>query len=733
MQLSDYYNLGFSFTTLDGKKPTRHGWPTEPRLDLATLEAWSGNIGLRTGAASGVIVVDIDGDPGDLLLPETVEVRTGSGGRHLYYRADRPVRNRTRVGGRPVDIRGDGGQVVFPGSIHPDTGLAYEWVRDPLTYDIAEAPDWVYQAAPRERSNRYALAALEDECTRVRSAAPGCWNDTLNKAAYALGQFIPCGHLTEAQVRAALANASATRGHAGAEVEATIESGLKSGMQHPRELPVLSSDIILLPGVHTTDAGTHIEVSNSRFVEAVLRALPTGTLYRRDRLVGELLGEPGHRDWTPVETERMRIIIDTHLRLGMWRTGKDHEAHLLYDPCRRDPASLIRSAAAALVEPIRLIVQYPVYGPNMERVPAGYHAGIYYDEPSELADLSVVTDTEEIGHALHTLVEDFPFKSEADRQNFYGLLLTPIVAPAIAGNRPMHMIISPMERTGKSKLAEDVVGGIILGRTTPAMQLTDRDEERDKRILGLILKGETVIHMDNLPPHIDSGALSSILTASSYCGRLLGTNLLPNLNNYLVIIGSGNNVECSGEIIKRAVPIILQTRGPKPEERTDFAHPDLRGYVSGVRRHVLGCLLGMVENARPHLSSSVGRGYPRMGGFEDWARLIGTVMNCNGFGLWRTNESEWRRESNPVAADVEAFVAEWGVRYSTAEVGMQELLDVANRCNDTYITGHKNPLQVLGHRMRRLRDVPVGEWVVRRRHARNGQLYHLEPQKCEDV
>ena len=43
---------------------------------------------------------------------------TGSGGRQLFYRASRRVRNSAN-GELGVDVRGDGGFVVAPPSIHP--------------------------------------------------------------------------------------------------------------------------------------------------------------------------------------------------------------------------------------------------------------------------------------------------------------------------------------------------------------------------------------------------------------------------------------------------------------------------------------------------------------------------------------------------------------------------------------------------------------------------------------
>ncbi|MDH5263520.1 MAG: bifunctional DNA primase/polymerase [Betaproteobacteria bacterium] len=113
------------------------------RARPAEMEVWlhhmpKANIAVVTGAISGLVVVDVDpGHGGEASLagiereigpmPETVESRTGGGGRHLYY-AHPGGHVGNRAGLRPgIDLRGDGGCIVLPPSIHPG-GNAYTWV-----------------------------------------------------------------------------------------------------------------------------------------------------------------------------------------------------------------------------------------------------------------------------------------------------------------------------------------------------------------------------------------------------------------------------------------------------------------------------------------------------------------------------------------------------------------------------------------------------------------------------
>jgi hypothetical protein len=98
------------------------------------------NVGLVTGQISNLVVIDIDSAHGgerslaDLTarfgaLPPTLTVRTGGGGRHLYFSSPAdPVAVRSRVGVAPgIDVRAEGGMIVAPPSIHP-SGVRYEWI-----------------------------------------------------------------------------------------------------------------------------------------------------------------------------------------------------------------------------------------------------------------------------------------------------------------------------------------------------------------------------------------------------------------------------------------------------------------------------------------------------------------------------------------------------------------------------------------------------------------------------
>lgn len=147
-----------------GKHPrTEHGLKDgskEPRQLQQWFARWpDANLGILTGQASALVVLDVDGEDGKASLqalmashgplPKTLCVKTGrvssDGSRkgcHYYFHAPAgfTIRNSAALLGKGLDVRGEGGYVVVPPSLHP-SGLLYEW----LTPDriLAALPEWL--------------------------------------------------------------------------------------------------------------------------------------------------------------------------------------------------------------------------------------------------------------------------------------------------------------------------------------------------------------------------------------------------------------------------------------------------------------------------------------------------------------------------------------------------------------------------------------------------------------
>lgn len=236
---------------------TTHGLK-DATTDEAKIRDWwtrepAANIGYATG--NGVTVVDIDeiGAWTDLLEdarapdPDTSRVET-SRGYQLFFRTTTPIRNSAGKLSAGVDIRGDGGYVVLPPSVHP-SGHVYRWDRNG---DPSEIPEWLHERitrppkpATRVRTHDlppgddtpYGRAALEAETAIVAGAIEGTRNDRLNTAALKLGSLVAGGDLNEHEVRNALLDAALAVGLSETEATATINSGMSAGMARPRTAP----------------------------------------------------------------------------------------------------------------------------------------------------------------------------------------------------------------------------------------------------------------------------------------------------------------------------------------------------------------------------------------------------------------------------------------------------------------------------------------------------------------
>lgn len=256
----EYAARGWAVFPCHGKVPlVEHGCKSAT-TDASTIRQWwrkwpDANVAIATGTASGLYVIDEDDGGaetiGALALPVSLSVTTGSGGKHYYYRRPDGEKwgNSASKLGPGVDTRGDGGYVLAPPSIHPETQRPYTWDDVGDLTEILDLPANVREAltpkprqpapmpAPRRESygsSRYGLSALSRECERVSYAQQGERNHTLNSAAFSVGQLVATGELLEHEARAELAAAAASAGLEDAEARKTLDSGLRAGMANPR-------------------------------------------------------------------------------------------------------------------------------------------------------------------------------------------------------------------------------------------------------------------------------------------------------------------------------------------------------------------------------------------------------------------------------------------------------------------------------------------------------------------
>lgn len=226
---------------------------TDPDVIIRWWQAWpDANVGVQTG--THIDVCDVDTRDGlNMVLAITKDqplgpvVATGAGGWHLWYTATGHGNRVNLLNG--VDWRGRRGYAVAPPSLHP-SGHRYLWLRPPHT-PLTSAPldlsallnppqPSISDNAPVRHPSAYIAAAIDAEVTRVLAAPrpsvgargqrnPGARNNTLNVAAFNLGQLVGAGLIDQHTVKYHLLVAARQSGLNHHESVATIRSGLSAG------------------------------------------------------------------------------------------------------------------------------------------------------------------------------------------------------------------------------------------------------------------------------------------------------------------------------------------------------------------------------------------------------------------------------------------------------------------------------------------------------------------------
>lgn len=172
-----------------GKLPKITDWPNQASCDPDQLRAWRArwpkcNFGLVTGLKSRVWILDVDGKQGfDSLaeieraigpLPKTWMSQSGSGeGRHYWWAlpSGLTIRNSQGTLAQAIDVRGENGQILIPGSRHKSGGF-YAWEPGcaPSETELIEAPEALVELALE--ANKATRRTSEPKPKRARSKPP---------------------------------------------------------------------------------------------------------------------------------------------------------------------------------------------------------------------------------------------------------------------------------------------------------------------------------------------------------------------------------------------------------------------------------------------------------------------------------------------------------------------------------------------------------------------------------
>ncbi len=195
-----------------GKHPRISGWQTSATKDPEQIAAWAASFGvcnwaMPTGPASGVDVLDVDPRNGgqdsldgvedtDGKLPETPIDLTGGGGLHVLFAhpAGHYVTSRSNALGPGLDVKGDGGYIVIPPSVHA-SGRPYAWnlSAHPDELTLAPWPETLLRrvnGTPTKPESPATITSSSPMLSRPKDAARNdtLWNYAVRWACLGLGE-----------------------------------------------------------------------------------------------------------------------------------------------------------------------------------------------------------------------------------------------------------------------------------------------------------------------------------------------------------------------------------------------------------------------------------------------------------------------------------------------------------------------------------------------------------------
>ena len=424
-------------------------------------------------------------------------------------------------------------------------------------------------------------------------------------------------------------------------------------------------------------------------------------------------------------------------RLGRWiRRTSEKNRDRLQDV--HPPMDVVRDMLANPTPPLpslQRIVLAPTFANNGSlQLEPGYSSltqTVYAARGLALPALPVHPTSADVDRAVELIRDvtcDFPFAHACELAHAVALLVLPFVQPLIDGPLPLTIIDKPGPGAGAGLLA-DVLLSPSLGRVPPKMTEGGDEAEWRKRITSTYLSGTQVIVVDNVHRTLDSAALASALTEDWWSDRLLGHSRNVELPSRRVWVATGNNVQLSNEIRRRAVRIRLDPGVERPESRTEFRHPQLMQYVADHRGQFVWSVLVMV---RAWLAAGKPEGTRLLPRFEAWSRVVGGILDVVGVPGLLGNRDDMENAMDASTMAWAEFVSLWWSYHGSGEVTIQDLWPVV-QSHDALLEGldlgagnEQSQRTRLGTQIRRHRDrIFSGRRICAAGHLHGGRRWRL--------
>ncbi len=267
--------------------------------------------------------------------------------------------------------------------------------------------------------------------------------------------------------------------------------------------------------------------------------------------------------------------------------------------------------------------------------------------------------------------EKFPFVSPADRSVVLAMLLTGLIRRSLL-TAPLFIVDAPKAGTGKT-LIPLAIGTIVMGYSPTAMTVGASEEELEKRLFTILMKGDPVILLDNLNVPLSSSFLCSMLTVDIIQSRILGLMKGKEVPCQVLICATGNNFATKGDTYRRSVKCRIDAGVEHPEQRQFDFHPVS---CAAAERPAL-VAAGLTALRWAYLERQRGRErLPELGSFEEWSWVRETLVWL-GYADPIDTQAEIRNLDSE-SSDLVEILSIWHEKYPHQELTVKELWQLAS-------------------------------------------------------
>ena len=220
---------------------------------------------------------------------------------------------------------------------------------------------------------------------------------------------------------------------------------------------------------------------------------------------------------------------------------------------------------------------------------------------------------------LEGLIVEFPFVDGPSRAVALSGIITPVVRGAVTV-APLHAFRAPVAGSGKSLLV-DLASGIATGQYCPVISAGKTEEETEKRLGGMVLAGDPLISIDNLNGRLQGDALCQLVERPRVKIRILGRSILPVVESRATFFATGNNIQPTGDMLRRMVLCSLDPDMERPEQRK-FKGDPFKTVLADRGKYITACLTIVRAWIRVGIADPV----TPLGSFGEWSHLVRSAL-----------------------------------------------------------------------------------------------------------